>query len=108
MQMAFGDSPEAVWLRAREASEQYLKAALAFRHLPPPSTHSLVELIRLCATELGDDTGLRIACEVLDASYERSRHQVRPLPTDEEVVASAAAAQTVRAAVEAFTANAQI
>jgi HEPN domain-containing protein/predicted nucleotidyltransferase len=108
MQLAAGEVPEAVYFHAQQSAEKFLKAALVFRQTPPPRTHRLVELIRVCAPELRGDPGLRNACEVLDAVYESSRYPNRPLPTAAEVSTSVIAAQTVRAAVEAFMANGEI
>lgn len=103
MQLAIGEVPAAICFHAQLSAEKFLKAALVFGRTRPPRTPRLVELARHCAPELRNDPSVRNACEVLDAGYEKSRYPHRPVPTDQEVTASIGAAQTVRAAVEAFT-----
>lgn len=100
MELVAGAVHEAACFHAHQAAEKFLKASLVHGRTPPPRTHTLVDLLRLCDPALRDDVELQSACEVLDRVYRKARYPNRPLPTPIESEHSVRAARVVRFAVE--------
>jgi HEPN domain-containing protein len=86
--LAAPDARDGIVFHAHQGAEKLLKAVLVSRHVNPPRTHLLVQVLALTPAEMRDDAGVRDACLFLDHVWPTTRYPQAPLPT---------AAQTRRA-----------
>jgi HEPN domain-containing protein/predicted nucleotidyltransferase len=105
MEREFASVPpdtDSICYMAQQGAEKLLKAALVASFVPPPRTHPLQELLKLCPRELCDDPRVFDACGVLDKLWPNMRYPHEPMPTEAETRAAVQAARTVRHAVDAW------
>jgi HEPN domain-containing protein/predicted nucleotidyltransferase len=105
MEREFANVPtdnDSVCYIAQQGAEKLLKAALVASFVPPPRTHLLQELLKLCPSELRDDPRVFDGCGVLDKLWPNMRYPHEPMPTDDETRAAVLAARMVRGAVDAW------
>lgn len=105
MEREFASQPPArdsICYMAQQGAEKLLKAALVASFVPPPRTHPLQELLKLCPPELRDDPLVFEACGVLDKLWPNMRYPHLPMPTEDETRAAVLAARTVRGKVDAW------
>lgn len=86
---------DAIAFHAHQSSEKLLKAALVSRHVPPPRTHSLMELLAL-VSDFRENTSLQSACAFLDSIYMSTRYPQFPMPTEEQVARAVDCARQIR------------
>src|SRR5205823_3655453 len=99
--IAAPDARDVIAFHAHQGAERMLKAGLVARHVPPPRSHVLPELLRLSSSDLRDDPALRSACEELDELWSSTRYPRNPMPTSEQVARAVACATRIRDAVRA-------
>jgi HEPN domain-containing protein/predicted nucleotidyltransferase len=105
MSVGMANAPEArdaIVFHAHQSAEKLLKAALVARHVPPPRTHKLSELLSLLDGEFADDPTLISACCGLDELWPLSRYPEEPMPTPEQVVNATDWATHIRSTVSAL------
>jgi HEPN domain-containing protein/predicted nucleotidyltransferase len=90
---------DAIVFHAHQGVEKTLKAALVARHVQPPRTHVLPDLLHRLPAELRDDPSLRDACAGLHALWPASRYPTVPVPTGAQVDQAVAWAERARAIV---------
>lgn len=92
-----GLDSNAIAFLAHQSAEKYLKAVIISRHIVPPRTHRLGQLLDFCPDAL-NERPVRNACARLMRSFRLSRYPPSREPTEEEAAWSVGAADVVRVA----------
>jgi HEPN domain-containing protein/predicted nucleotidyltransferase len=92
---------DAIVFHAHQGVEKMLKAVLVARHVPPPRTHDLTQLLPRLPIESRDDPRLDEACRGLHALWPNSRYPREAVPTTEQVDQAVGWARRAREIVSA-------
>lgn len=105
METLVGDeSPwyDSIAFHAHAGVEKLLKAVLVARHVPPPRTHVLAEVLARCPESLRNDERVKHACSWLDKVWPKARYPGVGTPSARDAHDAVEAARTVREVMHAL------